>query len=86
MAGENIEELWYGFWLIKAIVSLSVLLAVALLCKWVLRSIPWDRIKWRSTKHSMEHPLGTRQPPRNFNAWESRFVDRNPSERKKGIG
>jgi hypothetical protein len=23
MRGENIEELWYGFWLIKAVVSLS---------------------------------------------------------------
>jgi hypothetical protein len=33
MRGENIEELWYGFWLIKAAVSLSFLFVVVLLCK-----------------------------------------------------
>jgi hypothetical protein len=40
MRGENIEELWYGFWLIKAVASLSFLFVVVLLCKRFLRCIP----------------------------------------------
>jgi hypothetical protein len=33
MRGENIEELCYGFWLIKAVVSLSFVFVVVLLFK-----------------------------------------------------
>jgi hypothetical protein len=86
MGGESIEELWYGFWLIKAIVSLSVLWAVALLCKWVLRCIPWNRVKRRSDKHSMVHSLGTLRPPRNFDASESKAADLDPDDMKRRIG
>src|ERR1700756_4307953 len=64
MRGENIEELWYGFWLIKAVASLSFLFVVVLLCKRFLRCIPWNRVKRRSAKHSMVHSLGTLRPPR----------------------
>ena len=86
MGDQNIEELWYGFWLIKAIVSLSVLWAVALLCKWVLRCIPWNRIKRRSTKPSMVHSLGTLQSSRNFNASGSKAADLDPGDMKRRIG
>jgi hypothetical protein len=44
MRAENIEELWYGFWLIKAVVSLSFLFVVVLLCKRCLRCIPWNLV------------------------------------------
>jgi hypothetical protein len=83
MGTENIEELWYGFWLIRAVVSLSVLWVVALLSRWVLRCIPWNRVKRRSTKHSMVHSLGTGQPPRNFNASESKAADLDPGDMKR---
>jgi uncharacterized membrane protein len=33
MRGEKIEGLWYGFWLIKAVVSLSFLFVIVLLLR-----------------------------------------------------
>ena len=86
MRGENIEELWYGFWLIKAVVSLSFLFVVVLLCKRLLRCIPWNRVKSRSAKHSMVHSLGILQPPRRFDASESKAAGLHPGEMKRRIG
>jgi hypothetical protein len=86
MRGENIEELWYGFWLIKAVASLSFLFVVVLLCKRFLRCIPWNRVKRRSAKHSMVHSLGTLRPPRNFDASESKAADLDPDDMKRRIG
>jgi hypothetical protein len=86
MRGENIEELWYGFWLIKAAVSLSFLFVVVLLCKRFLRCIPWDRVRRRSAKHSMVHSLGTLQPPRNSDASQSKAADLDPGDMKRRIG
>ena len=85
MRGENIEELWYGFWLIKAVVSLSFLFVV-LLCKRFLRCIPWNRVERRSAKHSMVHSLGTLQPTRNFDASESKAADLDPGDMKRRVG
>ena len=76
MRGENIEELCYGFWLIKAVVSLSFLFVVVLLCIRFLRCIPWNRVEQRSAKHSMVHSLGTLQPAGSFDASESKVADR----------
>ena len=84
MRGENIEELWYGFWLIKAVVFLSFLFVV-LLCKRFLRCISWNRVKRRSAKHSMVHSLGILQPPRNFDASESKAADLDPGDMKRRI-
>lgn len=86
MRGENIAELWYGFWLIKTVVSLSFLFVVVLLCKRFLRCIPWNRVKRRSAKHSMVHSLGTLQPPRNFDASVSKAADLDPDDIKRRIG
>jgi hypothetical protein len=86
MGGENMEELWYGFWLIKAVVSLSFLFVVVLLCKRFLGCIPWNRAKRRSAKHSMVLSLGTLQPPRNFDDWESKAADLDPGDMKRRIG
>jgi hypothetical protein len=86
MRGENIEELWYGFWLIKAVASLSFLFVVVLLCKRFLSCIPWNRVKRRSDKHSMVHSLGTLRPPRNFDASESKAADLDPDDMKRRIG
>lgn len=86
MRDMNVYQLWYALWLIKGIVLLSFLWAVALVCKRVLRRIPWNRVKRRSVKHKMVHSVGTLQPPRNFDAAESKAVDRSPNERKERIG
>ena len=86
MRGENIAELWYGFWLVKAVVSLSFLFVVVLLCKRFLRSIPWNRVKRRSAKHSVVHSLGSLQPPRNFDASASKVTDLHPDDMKRRIG
>jgi hypothetical protein len=79
MKGENIEELWYGFCLIEAVVSVIVLSAVVLLGQRFLRSIPWNRVKRRSAKHPMVHSLGTVQPTR-------RAADLDAGEIKRRIG
>jgi hypothetical protein len=85
MRGENIEELWYGFWLIKAVVTLSFLFLVVLLCKRFLSCIPWNRVKRHSAKHSMVHSLGI-LPPRNFDSSESKAADHDPGDMKRRIG
>lgn len=82
----SMEQLWYALWLIKGIVSLTFLCAVALTWKRLLRRIPWHRIKQRSVKHKMVHLVGTLPPPRNFDASESKAVDHSPKERKERIG
>ena len=83
MGNENVEQIWYALWLIKAIVSLCFFGAVALICKRLLRCIPWNRVKRRSVKHTMVHSFGTLQPPRNIDASESKAVDLRGGERKR---
>ena len=86
MRNGNVEQLWDGLWLIKGLVWLSFLWAVALLCKWGLRRIRSKRAKSCPLKQSIVHSLGTLKPPRNFNASESKVMDRSPRERKERIG
>jgi hypothetical protein len=64
MGGDNVEQLWYCLCLIKAVVTLFVVTVVVLLSKRFLRCIPCSRVKRRSPKHPMVHPLGTVQPTR----------------------
>jgi hypothetical protein len=84
MGDENVEQLWYGICLLKVIVSLSVLWALALLCKWVLRRIHSSSARRRPPKKRIVHSLGTLKPPPNFNPSEAEVGDR--SGRKKRIG
>jgi hypothetical protein len=89
LGNEDVEQIWYALWLIKAIVAIvSVCFfgAVALICKRLLRRIPWDRVKRRSVKHTMVHSIGTLQPPRNFEASESKAVDLRGGKRKRRNG
>jgi hypothetical protein len=89
LGNEDVEQIWYALWLIKAIVAIvSVCFfgAVALICKRLLRRIPWDRVKRRSVKHTMVHSIGTLQPPRNFDASESKAVDLRGGKRKRRNG
>ena len=89
MGNEDVEQIWYALWLIKAIVAIvSVCFfgAVALICKPLLRRIPWDRVKRRSVKHTTVHSIGTLQPPRNFDASESKAVDLRGGKRKRRNG
>jgi hypothetical protein len=84
MGEENVEQLWYAFCLLKVIVSLSVLWAVALLCKWVLRRIYSSSARLRPPKKRVVHLLGTVKAPPNFNPSEAEVGDR--SGKKKRIG
>lgn len=86
MRGENIEELWYGFWLIKAVVCLAFLFVFVLLCKWFFRCIPWNRVNRRSAKHSMVRSLSILQPLQNFDAAESKAADLDSGDMKRRIG
>jgi hypothetical protein len=86
MGGENVEQLWYGLCLIKAVVILFVVSVVVPLCEQFLRCIPWNRVRRRSAKRPMVHLLGTLPPPRNFNASESKAADLDPGDIKRHIG
>jgi hypothetical protein len=82
MGGDNVELLWYGLCLIKALITL----VVVLLCKRFLHSITQNRVMRRSAKHKMVHLVSTLPPSRNFDASESKAVDASPNERKERIG
>jgi hypothetical protein len=76
MGDENVEYIWFVFCTIKAGMALFGFLAVALLCKWLLRGIPWKSVKRRPVKYAIVHSPGTLGPPRNFDASQSKAVDR----------
>jgi hypothetical protein len=79
MGGNNVEQLWYGLCLIKAVVTLFVVSVVVLLCMRVLQYILCDRVKRRSAKHPMVHSLGTVQQTR-------RAADLDPGDIERRIG
>ena len=79
MGGGNVEQVWFGFGLIKAIVTLFVVSLVVLLCWRFLPSIPSKRVRRLPPEHPMVHPLGTVQPSR-------KPADLDPGGRKRRIG
>jgi hypothetical protein len=79
MRDEDIEQLWYGFCLIKTLITLFVLSGVVLLCKRFLRRIPWNRASRRSTKCPIVHSLGTAPPIR-------KAAELDPGDTKRRIG
>jgi hypothetical protein len=85
MGDENVELVWYGLCLIKAVIFLVVFLPVALLCKRLLRRISWKRVKPRPVKHALVHSLGALRPPRNFDASQSKAIDRNGGAEQTSI-
>jgi len=89
MGDESIEQFWYTLWLIKAIVAIVSLCffgAFALICKRLLRRIPWNRIKRRSVKHTIVHSFVTPRSPRNFDASESKAVNLRSGEERRSNG
>jgi hypothetical protein len=89
LGNENVEQIWHALWLIKAIVAIVSLCffgAVALICKRLLRHIPWDRVKRSSVKYIMVQSFDTLQLPRNIDASESKAVDLRGGERKRSNG
>ena len=86
MWDDSVEQFWYIFWLMKAILSLCFFAAVILICTSVFGLIRSKRVKRRSFKHPAVHPLGIPAPPRNFGASQSEAIGRIPSERKKRVG
>lgn len=79
MVGDNVEQVWFGLCLIKAIFTLFVVSLVVLLCWRLLRSILCNRIRWRPPIHPMVHPLGTVNPTR-------KSADIDPGDRKRRFG
>ena len=86
MGSDNVEQLWYGLCLIKAVLTLFVVSVVVLLCKRFLRCLPCNRVKRRSAKHPMVHSLGTVQPPRKSDASESKAADLDSGDMMSRIG
>ena len=79
MGGDNVERVWLGLCLIKAIVTLFVVSLVVLLCWRFLRSILCNHVRGRPPKHPMVHPLGTVQP-----TWK--HADLDPGDKRRRIG
>jgi hypothetical protein len=79
MGGDNVELLWCGLCLIKALITLFVVLVVILLCKRFLRCIPCNCASQRSAKHPMVHSLLTVQATRET-------ADLDPGDIKRRIG
>jgi hypothetical protein len=78
MGDESVEQSWYAFWLIKAIVSLSFFGVVTLICIWVLQRVRSKRATRRTVTNSIVHLLGALRSFRNF--------DLRPGERKRRSG
>ena len=79
MEDNNVEQLWYGLCLIKAVGTFFVISIVVLLSKRFLRFILCNRVKRRSAKHPMVHSLGAVQP-----TWKAADLD--PGDIKRRIG
>ena len=86
MGDDSVEQFWYIFWFIKAIVSLGFLGAVTLICTSLFGLIRSKRAKRRSFEPSPVHSLGTLRPYRNFDASESKAVSLSPNNTAKRIG
>jgi hypothetical protein len=74
-----VELVWYGLCLIKALITLFVVLVVVLLCKRFFRCIPCNFAMRRSDKHPMVQSLNTVQPNRET-------ADPDPGDIKRSIG
>jgi hypothetical protein len=75
MGGDSLEQFWYIFWLIKAIVSLGFVGAVILVCTSAFGLIRSKRAKPLSFKHPSMHSLGSLRSYRTFDASESKAVN-----------
>lgn len=79
MGGDDVEQVWFGLCLIKAIFTLFVVSLVVLLCWRLLRSILCNRARRRPPNHPMVHPLGTVKPAR-------KSADIDHGDRKRRFG
>ena len=79
MGGDNVEQVWFGLCMIKAIIILFVVSLVVLLCWRSLRSILCKSVRRRPLEHPMVHPLGTVQPTR-------KLGDLDLGDRKRRMG
>lgn len=75
MGGDSVEQFWYIFWLIKAIISLGFVGAIILVCTSVFGLIHSKRAKPVSFKHTSVHSLGALRSYRTFDASESKAVN-----------
>ena len=86
MWDDCVEQFWYIFWLIKAIVSFCFFGVVTLICTWVFGFIRSKPAKPRSFKQSIVRSLGGLRCDRNFDASESKAVTLCPNNTSKRIG
>jgi hypothetical protein len=83
MGNDSVEQFWYIFWFIKALISLCFLGAVTLICTAVFGLIRSKRAKRRSFKQSIVRSLGTLRPYRSFDASEPKAVNFRPNTTKR---
>jgi hypothetical protein len=82
MGDDSVEQLWYIFWLIKAIIALGFFGAVTLICTSAFGVLRSKRAKRRSSKHPSVHSLRTLPPLRSFDVSQFKPIDRSPVEKK----
>lgn len=86
MGDNSVEQFWYVFWLIKAIIALGFLGAVTLICTSIFGLIRSKRAQRRSFKQPIVHSLGAVQSYLNFDASECKAVNLRPNNTTKRIG
>jgi hypothetical protein len=86
MGDDGVEQLWYIFWLVKAMIALCLFGAVTLICTSAFGLLRSKRAKQRSFKQPIVHSLGTIRSYRNFDASESKAVNLRPNNTTKRVG
>ena len=79
MGDDSVEQCWYIFCLIKAVVSLCSVGAVILIGSSVFGLIRSKRRKRLVFKHPLVHPLGTLRPYRTFESNQDDLAIRGPT-------
>lgn len=72
MGDDSVEQYWYIFWLINAIIAVGFFGAVTLICTSIFGLIRSRRAQRGSFKQSIVRSLGTLRSHRNFDASESK--------------
>jgi hypothetical protein len=86
MGDNSVEQSWYIFWRIKALISLCFLGAVTLICTSVFELIRSKRAKRRSLKQSIVRSVSTPRSYRNFDASEPVAVNPCSNNPKTRVG
>lgn len=86
MGNNSVIQYWYIFWIIEAIVSISIVGVFAVICRWVFSLLGSYRGKRRSFKHAIVRWFSTLRPYRSPRVSDSKAVNPTPNNTTKRSG